>query len=116
MQFSALVGQVLDLLQRQGRVSYRRLKREFDLEADVFADLKEELLYSHDQRVQEEGLGLVWVGQDSLASSIQGLESQPAPPSGSGPEALEPKAIHIARQQAKSWELLASTSLAHLWQ
>jgi hypothetical protein len=39
MKFSAMVGQVLDLLQRQGRVSYRMLKREFDLEDDVFADL-----------------------------------------------------------------------------
>src|SRR4051812_36101202 len=62
MKFSAMVGQVLDLLQRQGRVSYRMLKREFDLEDDIFADLKEELLYSHAQQIQEEGPGIVWIG------------------------------------------------------
>ena len=54
MKFSELVAQVLALLQRQGRVSYRALKREFDLDDDFLADLKEELQYSHAGQVQEE--------------------------------------------------------------
>ncbi len=45
MKFSTVVEHVLDLLQHQGRVSYRMLKREFDLDDELLADLKEELLY-----------------------------------------------------------------------
>jgi hypothetical protein len=63
MKFSVVVEQVLDLLQRQGRISSRMLKREFDLDDEVLADLKEELLYSHAQQVREEGPGLVWTGR-----------------------------------------------------
>jgi hypothetical protein len=59
MKFSVVMEQVLDLLQRQGRVSYRMLKREFALDDDVLADLKEELLYSYAQQVREEGPGVV---------------------------------------------------------
>jgi len=65
MKFSELVAQVLALLQRQGRVSYRALKREFDLDDDFLADLKEELLYSHAGQVREEGPGLVWTGTNA---------------------------------------------------
>ncbi len=47
--------------------------------------------------------------EDSLKSSVQSLESEA--------EEYFLKAIEIARkQQAKSWELRASTSLARLWQ
>ena len=69
MKFSAVVEQVLDMLQRQGRVSYRALKREFELDDDLLADLKEELLYAHAQEVQEEGPGLAWVGAAPVSSS-----------------------------------------------
>jgi hypothetical protein len=31
MQFYEVLAQVIELLQRQGRVSYRALKRQFDL-------------------------------------------------------------------------------------
>ena len=48
-------------------------------------------------------------GEDSLGPSVQRQESQA--------EACFLKAIEIARrQQAKSWELRAVTSLARLWQ
>jgi len=48
-------------------------------------------------------------GEDSLGPSVQRQESQA--------EACFLKAIEIARrQQAKSWELRAATSLARLWQ
>ena len=40
MKFSAIVEQVLAMLQRQGRISYRALKREFDLDDAYIEDLK----------------------------------------------------------------------------
>ena len=54
MDFYEVVGQVLALLQRQGRVSYRALKRQFGIDDDFIEDLKEELCFSHpvvDQRI-----------------------------------------------------------------
>jgi hypothetical protein len=61
MEFYDVVGQVLELLQRQKRVSYRALKRQFDLDDEILEDLKEELLFSHPV-VDEDSRGLVWTG------------------------------------------------------
>ena len=50
MTFDDILAQILDLLQRQGRVSYSALKRRFDLNDDYLNDLKDELLYVHPVR------------------------------------------------------------------
>ena len=42
MTFDEILEQVITLLERQGRVSYRALKRRFDLDDDFIEDLKEE--------------------------------------------------------------------------
>ena len=44
MKFSELVGQVRNWLERERRVSYRALKREFDLDDEDVEDLKAELI------------------------------------------------------------------------
>jgi hypothetical protein len=44
MTFDAILAQVLDILQRQGRVSYRALKRRFELDDEYLEDLKAELI------------------------------------------------------------------------
>jgi hypothetical protein len=44
MTFDEILGQVLQLLQRQGRVSYRALKRRFTLDDEYLEDLKAELI------------------------------------------------------------------------
>ena len=62
MDFYDMVGQILELLQRHGRVSYRALKRQFDLDDDYIEDLKEALLFAHPV-VDEAGRGLVWTGE-----------------------------------------------------
>ena len=59
MTFYEVVGQVLELLRHQGRVSYRALKREFDIDDEFIEDLKAELLYAHPV-VDDEGRGLIW--------------------------------------------------------
>jgi hypothetical protein len=40
MTFDEILDQVITLLQRQGRVSYRALKRRFDLDEDYLEDVK----------------------------------------------------------------------------
>jgi class 3 adenylate cyclase len=69
MKFSEIVEQARALLQRTGKVTYRVLKREFDLDEEGLADLKEALLFSHAQVQDEEGRGLVWAAAAPVVSS-----------------------------------------------
>jgi hypothetical protein len=57
MDFYALPDQVVDPLRSRQRVTYRTLKRQFDLDDAALEDLKEELLFAHPQIADEEGRG-----------------------------------------------------------
>ncbi len=61
MQFYELLDQVRALLQREGRVSYRALKRQFALDDEYLEDLKAELIDAKRLAVDEDGKVLVWV-------------------------------------------------------
>jgi class 3 adenylate cyclase len=60
MDYDAVLAQVLDLLQREKRLSYRVLKRRFGLDDDDLEDLKEDLIYAKQLAVDEDGRVLVW--------------------------------------------------------
>jgi class 3 adenylate cyclase/tetratricopeptide (TPR) repeat protein len=62
MDYDAVLLQVLDLLQREKRLSYRVLKRRFGLDDNDLEDLKEDLVYAKQLAVDEEGRVLVWTG------------------------------------------------------
>src|SRR6266849_2856673 len=62
MTFYELVNQVIAVLQREGRVSYRALKREFNLTDDYLEDLKAELIEAKRLASDEDGKVLVWLG------------------------------------------------------
>src|SRR5437870_5534178 len=62
MTFDEILARILDLLQRQGRVSYRALKRRFDLDDDYLEDLKAEIIKAQRLAVDEAGEVLVWTG------------------------------------------------------
>ena len=79
MEFAEVLEKVLELLQRQGRVSYGALKRRFSLEDDYLQDLKDELISAQRVAVDEDGKILVWVGAASVASSQLSVVS-PQPP------------------------------------
>jgi len=53
MTFDEVLAQVLDLLQRQGRVSYGALKRRFALDDAYLDDLKAELIDAQRLAVDE---------------------------------------------------------------
>src|SRR5262247_3890626 len=65
MKFSEVVAQTLAWLQREGRVSYRALRLEFDLNDDVLDALKEELIEVKELAVDKDGKMLVWAGGES---------------------------------------------------
>jgi class 3 adenylate cyclase/tetratricopeptide (TPR) repeat protein len=78
MTFDDIFAQVLELLKRQGRVSYSALKRRFDLDDDYLNDLKDEILFTSPQIVDEGGRGLVWVGEQESASAQPPVSGTPA--------------------------------------
>ena len=66
MTFDEILAQVLDLLQRQGRVSYRALKRRFDLDDAYLEDLKAEIIKAQRLAIDEAGEVLAWAGAAPL--------------------------------------------------
>src|SRR5467141_3167870 len=78
MTFDEVLAQIIDLLKRQGRVSYGALKRRFDLDDDYLNDLKDELLYVHPVR-DDEGRGLIWTGDTASGQEVASYLAQPIP-------------------------------------
>ena len=87
MDFYEVLSQVTELLQREGRVSYRVLKRQFSLDDDFIEDLKEELIYSKRRAVDEDDRVLVWTGE-----------------SGTKPEPVSPSQLDQTSEQSTTQE------------
>jgi class 3 adenylate cyclase len=82
MTFDEVLGKVQELLQREQRVSYRGLKRRFDLDDEYLEDLKEELIGAKRLATDEDGRFLVWTGNTTVVSSqLSVASSQPPTPS-----------------------------------
>src|ERR1041384_2606317 len=97
MTFDESLAQVLALLQREGRVSYRALKLRFDINDDYIEGIKDELIYAKKLAVDEENRVLVWVGEQASAVApsptpgIPELASAPAPDQTREPLSYTPK-------------------------
>ena len=70
MTFYEVLAQVMTLLQRHGRVSYRALKRQFDLDDAYVEDLKAELVEVHGLARDQDGTMLVWIGNATTAPEL----------------------------------------------
>jgi len=67
MTFDEILAQVLALLQQEGRVSYRALKRRYDLDDNYLEDLKAEIIQAKKLAIDEESAVLVWTGEPATA-------------------------------------------------
>jgi class 3 adenylate cyclase len=67
MDYDAVLAQVLALLQQEKRVAYRVLKRRLQLDDELLADLKDDVIYAKQVAMDEGGIVLVWTG-DTAAS------------------------------------------------
>src|SRR4029453_14651781 len=72
---------------QRGRVTYRTLQIQFTLDDAQLAALKDELLYSQPQVVDDAGHGLVWTGD---AGTPPAAPSAPGEPPGQVPLAYTP--------------------------
>src|SRR5712691_7901317 len=78
MTFDEALAGVLELLQREGRVSYRALRRRFDLDEEYLEDLKAEIIQAKRLAVDEDGAVLIWIG-DTAPSSVPMPTPEQAP-------------------------------------
>jgi hypothetical protein len=58
--FNEMISQAVIMIQQHGRVSYRALKREFDLGDGALEDLKSSLVFAYPALRDEGQQGLVW--------------------------------------------------------
>ena len=71
MDFYAVLDEVLELLQRHKRVTYRALKRQFGLDDAYLEDLKAEIIEARQLAVDQDGTMLVWGGNLAAPVSVQ---------------------------------------------
>ena len=74
MTFKEVLAQVIEWLQQDERVSYRALKRQFDLDDDYLEDLKFELIKTRKMAIDEDGEILAWSGE--VPSPLQNPPSE----------------------------------------
>jgi hypothetical protein len=82
MTFEEVLTQGLAMLQRQGRVSYRALKRQFGLDDEYLEDLKVEIIEVHQLAVDQDGTMLVWTGDAGVTPESAPSSTQTTMPRG----------------------------------
>ncbi|HKA53506.1 MAG TPA: adenylate/guanylate cyclase domain-containing protein, partial [Candidatus Binatia bacterium] len=118
MTFDEVLGQVTDLLRRQGRVSYRALKLRFDLDDEFLAGLKDELIAAQRLARDEDGKVLVWAGegvkQETENRGIGETEQEQTTASDARRETLDPRRDIGERRQLTVMfcDLVGSTPLS----
>src|SRR5262245_51460029 len=133
MAFEEILAQVLHLLQREGRVSYRALKLRFNLDDDYLEALKDEIIEAKQQAVDENGKVLVWTGGSGTtpapiapsdlasqppgtellsAESLAPLQATPAPQAVSPPGTLGTSEAERRQLTVMFCDLIDSTGLA----
>jgi TOMM system kinase/cyclase fusion protein len=75
--FEEVLTQAIAMLQRLGRVSYRALKVQFQLDDDLLELLKDEIVEVHQLARDQEGKMLVWAGEGRATAAAP---SMPPPP------------------------------------
>jgi len=115
MDFDALFAQVLEVLQREQRISYRALRRRFNLSDDDLDDLKDELIFAKKLAVDEENRVLVWIGEQATTSpqtpkpsTAQATQPTDEPPS----TELRPREAERRQLTVMFCDLVDSTKLS----
>src|SRR5262249_50446379 len=68
MEFYAVLDQVVELLRQRGRVTYRALKLQFDLDDNALETLKEEIIDAQRLAVDEQEKVLIWTENAASAT------------------------------------------------
>ena len=71
MDLYEVSGQVVALLQKRGRLAYSMLKRQFGLDDGALEDLKDDLLFTYPQIVDDDGQ-VLFVDDETLGQLYRG--------------------------------------------
>jgi class 3 adenylate cyclase len=122
MDFYDILDQVIALLRSRGRLAYRALKRQFDLDDEDIEAVKDELIYAKKLAVDEDDRVLVWVGdieKEALKPTSQPQQAtqpdtQVTQPSHVESPHVEPHTPDAERRQLTVMfiDLVGSTSLS----
>jgi hypothetical protein len=78
MTFEEILDQTIAMFQRRGRVTYRMLQRQFQLDDDALADLLGELRYAYRDAMREDEQGLVWTDEGRSTPAAVAPPAEPA--------------------------------------
>src|SRR5262245_29634272 len=118
MTFDEVLAQVLELLQREGRVSYRALKIRFNIADEYIEGLKDELIAAKRLAADEDGRVLVWTGEEKGKEAekrgIGESEKEKTTSSDARPQTLDPRPTDGERRQLTVMfcDLVGSTALS----
>src|SRR5262245_36980306 len=98
MDFVAVVDQVIVLLRQRGRMTYRTLKRQFQLDDEVLEDLKVELIEGQRLATDEQDIVLVWAGDAEVAPAPARTPSPPGPAGGAQARPIAYTPRHLAER------------------
>jgi class 3 adenylate cyclase len=108
VDFVAVVDQAIALLRQRGRLTYRTLQVQFQLDDPHLEILKDELIYGQRLAIDEEGRVLVWTGDTATPGSPAAPACLPAPP----PTAPAPPEAERRQLTVLFCDLVDSTVLA----
>ena len=75
MTFEEILDQAIAMLQRRGRVTYRTLRLQFQLDEEQLEALKEALIEAERLAVDEEGRVLVWAGPPASPPAVSASQA-----------------------------------------
>ena len=108
MDFVAVVDQAIALLRQRGRLTYRTLQRQFQLDEAALEDLKVELIEGQRLASDERGTVLVWTGDAATPPA----PPSPAPPPATPEAASAPPEAERRQLTVLFCDLVDSTVLA----
>jgi class 3 adenylate cyclase len=79
MTFDEILEQAIEMLQRRGRLTYRTLKRQFQLDDEALEDLKFELIEGQRLATDENGTVLIWTGDTASGQEVASPSAQTTP-------------------------------------
>ncbi len=122
MDFYDVLDQVVNLLKQRERMTYRAIKRQFSVDDEFIADLKEELIYSPQPVEDDNGRGFIWTGATETIRVTTSPNDQsepqpvaePAEPIQVTSRPIEPKTPGAERRQLTVMfvDLVGSTELS----
>ena len=98
MDFVAVVDQAIALLRQRGRLTYRTLKRQFQLDDEALEDLKVELIEGQRLATDEQDTVLVWAGDVEVAPAPARTPGPPGPAGGAQARPIAYTPRHLAER------------------